>query len=498
MKENRRRGKGSEASWAILGVGLLILGIILPGCNSSSRSEPAGSKPKKGTVAQKESPSDGVPQSFAHLAEKMNPAVVNISTTQVVKGGRPFGFPGGQFGERDPFGDFFGRFFGEAPQREFKQHSLGSGFVISADGYILTNHHVIENATEVKIIFADKESLAAKIVGQDPKTDLAVLKIKSNHNFSIAPLGDSDKLSVGDWVVAFGNPFGLGHTVTAGIVSGKGRIIGAGPYDNFVQTDASINPGNSGGPLCNLDGEVIGINTAIIAQGQGIGFAIPINLAKEVLPQLKEKGQVTRGWMGVAVQEVTPELAQSFGLKEPHGALVADVVDGGPAAKAGIQRGDVIVEFGGKKIVEMNDLPRIVANTPVGKEVILKIIRNHQEKSLKVVTGELKEDRLASMVEEPKGVEDELGLATQELTPEQAQHLGLKQKRGVVISEVEPGSPADEAGLQRGDLIEEVNRSPVRSLEDYRKALQKSKASKSFLFLVRRGESTIYTALKLG
>jgi len=275
---------------------------------------------------------------FADLAEQLQPAVVNIGTTQVLRGpgrGLPFPSPFGGRGERDPFREFFERFFGGMPQRELRRRSLGSGFIINKEGYIVTNNHVVENATDIKVSLADAGEFDATVVGRDPLTDVALIKVEAERDLPVAALGNSDKLRVGEWVIAIGNPFGLGHTVTAGIASAKGRIIGAGPYDDFIQTDASINPGNSGGPLFNLMGEVVGINTAIVATGQGIGFTIPINLAKEILPQLREKGRVTRGWLGVQVQQVTPALAQSLGLERPHGALVADVQPNSPAERAG-------------------------------------------------------------------------------------------------------------------------------------------------------------------
>jgi len=289
-----------------------------------------------------------VPANFSDLAEKVRPGVVNIQVVKTVKNagyGVPFPF-------RTPFGDFFGPFSDENPHRIPEQQGVGSGFVISSDGYILTNNHVINDATQIKIKLSDGKEYDAKVVGRDPKTDLALLKAEGASNLHPLQLGDSDSLKVGNWVVAIGSPFGLEQTVTAGIVSAKGRVIGSGPYDNFIQTDASINPGNSGGPLLNTEGRVVGINTAIFSQSGGnvgIGFAIPVNMAKEIVPQLEENGHVTRGWLGVGIQKITPELAKSFGLKDEKGALVSQVVKGGPADKAGIETGDVIVEFDGKK-----------------------------------------------------------------------------------------------------------------------------------------------------
>ncbi len=286
-----------------------------------------------------------MPSSFADLAEKMSPTVVNVKVTKIEKAG--FQGPGMQ---QQPNGDFFGRFFEGMPEmpRDHQTQGAGSGVIISQDGYILTNNHVVEGAREVTVTLADKNEYKAEIVGRDPKTDLAVLKIDAKKDLPAAGLGDSESLKVGDWVVAIGNPFGLNHTVTSGIVSAKGRVIGAGPYDDFIQTDASINPGNSGGPLFNLTGEVVGINTAIIAQGQGIGFAIPVSTAKPLIPQLVSNGEITRGYLGVNIQTITPELAEALGIKETKGALVADVAADSPAEAGGLKRGDIIVQFDGK------------------------------------------------------------------------------------------------------------------------------------------------------
>ena len=319
-----------------------------------------------------------VPGNFTELAENVRDGVVNIQAVKNGKGGgRVFRhFFGNPHGRQNPFEDFFGSGpGGDNPSEGFQQKSLGSGFIIDREGYIVTNNHVVENADEIKVKLANGKEFNAKVIGRDPKTDLALIKITGSGDLQPLKMGDSDALKVGSWVVAVGSPFGLEQTVTAGIVSAKGRTIGAGPYDNFIQTDASINPGNSGGPLINTKGEVVGINTAIVASGQGIGFAIPANMAKEVMPQLKDKGKVTRGWIGVGIQEVTPELAKSFDLKDKKGALVSQVFKDGPADKAGIEQGDVILEFDGKVIAESKDLPRIVAANPVGKTVQVKLSR---------------------------------------------------------------------------------------------------------------------------
>ncbi len=474
----------------VIGMGMMI------GTSSGARDAPfwAESRPSQIPVVQA--------PNFADLAEQLRPAVVNISTTQVVKGQRrmvprmPFPSPFG--GERDPFEEFFERFFGGegGPQRELRRRSLGSGFIINKDGHIVTNNHVVENATDIKVSLSDKEEFDAKVIGRDPKTDLALIKIEAKKDLPAAPLGDSSKLRVGEWVIAIGNPFGLGHTVTAGIVSAKGRIIGAGPYDDFIQTDASINPGNSGGPLFNMNGEVIGLNTAIVASGQGIGFATPINVAKEVLVPLREKGKVVRGWLGVQVQRVTPDLAKSFGLDRDRGALVADVMPNTPAERAGIERGDIIIEFNGRKIEEMNDLPRLVASASPGADVDVKLIRKSEEKVVRVKLAELKEEQVAA-AGGGGSLEENLGMTVQELTPEIARSLGLSDAKGVVVTNVDDDSAADEAGIRRGDVILEVNQKKVDNLRDYRAALGRMGSADSVLFLMRRGNNVLYAAVKL-
>ena len=433
---------------------------------------------------------------FVALAKKLKPLVVNISTTQVSegRGSREFSSP---FGDEDPFNDFWRRFFGgPAPRGPQRQRSLGSGFIIDGDGSILTNNHVVENAQKIVVkLAADDQEYEAKVIGRDPKTDIAVIKINAKTNLPAATFGDSDRLEVGEWVVAIGNPFGLDSTVTSGIVSAKGRHIGQGPYDNFIQTDASINPGNSGGPLINLRGEVIGINTAIFSRtggNMGIGFAIPINLAKEVLPQLRGKGKVTRGFLGVLIQKVTPEIAESLGMDKGNGALVANVTKDGPADKAGVKVGDVIIEFDGKEVKDSSDLPIIVARTPVDRRARMKVLRDKKEITLTVSVGELKDEEVVASAPE-KG---ELGLTVQRLTPQMAESLGLDKPEGVVVTAIEPGSAADEAGIRRGDVIVEVDRKLIRNLDEYKKAIAAIRKGRGVLFLVRRGDNTLFLALK--
>jgi len=434
------------------------------------------------------------PASFADLADKVKGSVVNISTTQVVEGNPLMPF----LGPDSPFGDFFGhnlpkKFFGNRPQGKMKTHALGSGFVISKEGLIITNNHVVEKATEIKIKLQSGKEYDAKLVGRDPKTDLALIQVTPDKDFPEPEvLGDSDALRVGDWVMAVGNPFGLGHTVTTGIISAKSRILGAGPYDDFLQTDAAINPGNSGGPLFNMDGKVIGINTAIIAQGQGIGFAIPVDMAKELLPQLK-KGKVVRGWLGIMIQDITPELAKSFGIKSDKGVLISDVVKGSPAEKAGLMRGDVILRFDGKEIENAHKLSQLAAATPPGTRAKVDLLRNGKEKTFSLKVGTMPEE--AQKITSPEK-ESDWGMMVQELTPQIARQLGLDpQTTGVVISNIREGSPAAEAALRPGDLITEVNRAAVKNLSEYQQALQKVKKGDHLLLLIKRNAGAFYAVL---
>jgi serine protease Do len=358
------------------------------GCSGRKTDGSEGFLAKRGSRASRGSPD------FVTLAKKLQPIVVNISTMQVAAGPGPGARPDSK---EDPMEKFLERFFGQRPpsgRSQPQQRSLGSGFIIGSDGSIVTNAHVIENAKKIIVKLSDKREFEAKVLGKDPKTDIAVIKIDSNGRLPTAELGDSEQLQVGEWVMAVGNPFGLDSSVTSGIVSAKGRHIGAGPYDNFIQTDTPINPGNSGGPLVNLDGQVVGINMAIVSQtggNIGIGFATPINLIKELLPQLEAKGKVTRGWVGIAIQEVTADLANAFGLQKPHGALVAKVLAGGPAERGGIKVGDIITEYDGQQVKEANDFPLMVARTQVNKEVRVKVLREGKNLPFSVTVGEMPE-----------------------------------------------------------------------------------------------------------
>jgi serine protease Do len=434
----------------------------------------------------------GARPDFVALTKKLGPVVVNISTTEVVKPNRSQGLPGG----KDPLGEFWKRFFGEPfRQGPFRRQGLGSGVITDRDGTIITNNHVVENADKITVKLQDNREFEGKVLGRDKRTDIAVIKIDAGGDLPVAPLGDSDRLEVGEWIVAMGSPFGLANTVTAGIVSATGRHIGAGPYDNFIQIDASINPGNSGGPLINLRGEVVGINTAIFSQtggNIGIGFAIPINLVKDILPELKNEGKVTRGWLGVSIQRVTPEIAEGLGMEKASGALVATVVEGSPAAQAGIKTGDVIVEYDGKKIEASNDLPILVARTDVGKSVELSVMRDNKEMPISVKIGELKQEEMVASGPQP----GKLGLAVQNVTPEIAESLGMDRNDGVVITGVEPQSAAAEAGLRQSDVILEVDRKRVGNVDDFQKAVNGAKSGSNLLFLVRRGGSNLFLALR--
>ncbi len=427
------------------------------------------------------------PTSFADLVDKVKHSVVNISTTQIIKESplQPF------LGPNNPFGDnFFKFFFGNIPPQEFKTHALGSGFVISKDGYILTNNHVVANATQIMIKLDTGTEYQAKLIGTDPKTDLALLKVKPDKNFP-APvkLGDSDAVRVGDWVMAVGNPFGLGQTVTVGIISAKGRIIGAGPYDDFLQTDAAINPGNSGGPLFDMKGRVVGINTAIISRAQNIGFAIPINMAKALLPQLKS-GKIVRGWLGVTVQNLTQALAKSFGLKITKGALVSDIIKDSPAQRAGLKRGDVIIEFNGKRVNSAHDLSRMVAQTTPGTNVTIGIIREGKQIEIQVKIGKKGEQTISAVVP----ASSRWGLTVQNISPELVKQYGLEKKEpGVLITYVRPNSPASNAGLQPGDIVKEIGRRKITDVRDYEKAIRE--AHSELLLLVKRRGSTFYVVL---
>jgi len=436
------------------------------------------------------------PDSFADQVESLSPAVVNISTTTIVKDGSGVDMP--QFPPGSPFEEFFKNFGDNNRQR--KAQSLGSGFIIDQKGIVVTNYHVIENAEEIRVVLKDDTSFTAKVLGQDKKTDIAVLKIDpGDTQLTAVKFGNSDKLRVGDWVLAIGNPFGLGGTVTAGIVSARGRDIGNGPYDDFIQTDASINRGNSGGPLFNTDGDVIGINTAIYSQSGGsvgIGFAISSNLASRVTSQLIEFGQTRRGWLGVFIQEITPDIAESLGLEESRGALVSSVNEASPAAKGGIQPGDVILMFDGKRIERMRDLPRIVAETEIGSKVRVELFRQGGKKTVSITLGELEKAEVNGLINGTKTDADSdkrsfgsLGFSVEVLTPKLARELSLDaNKEGVVVTEVVPGSPAADKGLTTGDILRRYGQRPVTDIASLAKDINNAeKAGRAgILILIER------------
>jgi serine protease Do len=442
---------------------------------------------------------------LADVVAEVTPPVVNVSTRSVGRPGHTVrrdesDSSGGDDDEggsaTDPFEQFFGHLF-QGPRRPELKRSLGSGVIIDRAGYVLTNNHVVGDATEIKVTLADERSYPAKLVGRDARTDVALLKIEAPH-LPAARLGDSDTIRVGDPVIAVGNPFGLSQTVTTGIVSAKGRVIGAGPYDDFIQTDASINPGNSGGPLYNLDGEVIGLNTAIVESARGIGFAIPVNLVKSVLPQLRRHGEVTRGFLGVAVQHVTPELARAFRLPAPSGALVAQVDPDGPAARAGVKSGDVILAVEGHKVPSSDRLPEMVALLPPGSHARLDLVRDGQTIQATAVVGALREP------EERKPVSgtstrrprhpSTLGVAVRPLDPVQARRLGVPG--GLLVEDVDPAGPA--AGvLEAGDVILEVDRQPTQTPADLTHEVSRARQSRGspVLLRIRRGSNALYVAI---
>lgn len=436
---------------------------------------------------------------FVVLTKKLNPTVVNIRTIKNNKPKQRLRRPQ----QQNPFGnnfldDFFNRFYDEIPQqRPRREQSLGSGFIISSDGYILTNNHVVNGADEVMVKLSDGREIKGEIKGFDEKVDLALIKINEKEQLPYAELGDSDLLEVGEWVMAIGNPFGLSHTVTAGIVSAKGRVIGSGPYDDFIQTDASINPGNSGGPLFSSVGRVVGINTAIIAGGGGgIGFAIPVNMAKSIINQLRDSGKVTRGYLGVRFQPLTADLAKSFGLESDKGALIASVEKDTPAESAGLKAGDVIVEYDGKPVNEGNELPRYVAATPVGKTVKLVVFRDGAKRDISLVVGTLK-DKDGEEGSGNKQENEMIGIAVEDIRKELADRFGLRDSKGIVITEVKPGSSAEEIGIVPGSVLIEINGQRPETVKVYNNIVGKLKKGDVVRLLLRRPDGTVhYVALK--
>jgi serine protease Do len=425
---------------------------------------------------------------WVKIGRDLKPAVVNVSARRAEATTPEMQGPSG---EESPFDRYFKDFFGSRPRRHAR--SMGSGFIINQNGYIVTNNHVVEGATQVQVKLSDGRELAAKVVGRDAKTDIALLKVEAG-GLTVIPLGDSSASQVGEPVMAIGNPFGLEQTVTTGIVSATGRAIGAGPYDDFIQTDASINPGNSGGPLINARGQAIGINTAIFSQSGGsvgIGFAIPMTLAKSVVTQLADSGKVTRGWLGVGIQPVTPDLAKSFGRAETSGVLVSSVSDGSPAERAGLKPGDIITEYDGRKVERASDLPRAVAGTPVGREVRLSVIRDGKPVTLSTRIAAL-DAKEAAQAEGGEKAKPALGLAVQPLTPALAQQLGVRTTQGLVVQNVQEGSPAADAGFERGDVIVEVDKKVVKSVAELRELVDRRAKGKPMLFRIQRQDASLF------
>ena len=444
--------------------------------------------------------------SFAPMIEKLGPSVVNISIEgkEPVRQANPMFQKPGPGGQPSPF-DFLFQLPQEGQSRRIQ--SLGSGFVIHPDGYIVTNFHVVDKASEINVTFKDdKKTYTAKIIGSDKKTDLCLLKVDAGHPLTAAVFGNSDKLFSGEWVVAIGNPFKLGHTATAGIVSAKSRKIeGGGPYDDFIQTDASINPGNSGGPLFNTRGEVVGVNTAIFSPGRmagtgfniGIGFAIPINVVKDIVSQLSDKGKVVRGWLGVKIQPIDEDTAKALGLSDVEGSLVAEVMEDSPAGKAGILRRDVITKFDGSPVVENDSLPRLVAKTTIGKDVTVEVNRAGLKKTLKVKIEELKESDATEDNTQQEPDDSKLGMTVQDITPDIARSLGLEETKGIVVTNVAIDSEAEKKGIRRGDVLVEINSQTIESVADFKKLPKDLKKGKPLLVLVNRNNDTFYVPLKV-
>ncbi|MFP3980167.1 MAG: DegQ family serine endoprotease [Desulfobacterales bacterium] len=441
-----------------------------------------------------------VPKNFTQLAEDAGAAVVNIRTVKTVEGGgqmfRHFFGPDGPNRQQRPFDEFFERFFGDQNPREFKRRSLGSGFVLDKEGHIVTNHHVIKDADEIQVKLQSGKEYDAEIIGTDESTDLALIKIPPEADLPTLELGSSKKTKIGQWVVAIGNPFGLDHTVTSGIISAKGRVIGAGPYDDFIQTDASINPGNSGGPLLNMNGEVIGINTAIVAAGQGIGFAIPSDLAKDIISQLKQSGEVTRGWLGVGIQELNPELREYYDVDE--GVLVTQVFSGDPAAEAGIKPNDIITAVNGKSVDSPRELSKLVADIQPGEEAEIRFVREGESKTTTVTLAKREGEKMAERSEEAPedSAKPALGMDVAEITSDIAEQFNLENTEGVIVSDVKPESKAYEAGFKRGDIIREINHQPVKSVRDFRQTIDKAEKGDALYFYVLRARQGI-TIIKL-
>jgi Do/DeqQ family serine protease len=467
----------------------LVAGLaLLPPLPAQAQAPPSPARPSRPVPSRPEAPPPVKPDArallraledaFSAVADRVTPAVVNVSTVAAKSSSN---------GEDERYREFFGddlydRYFRRRPREDGR--ASGSGVIVDPKGYILTNNHVIENAREITVRLSDSRKFSATLVGRDPKTDLAVLKVDAPAPLPAAELADSDRLRVGQWAIAIGNPFGLDRTVTVGIISATARNrVGVTTYENFIQTDASINPGNSGGPLLNLDGKVIGINTAIVAAGQGIGFSIPINEAKVVMAQLIAKGRVVRGWLGVVIQDVTDELASSFGVREREGVLVADVMKGGPAEAAGLRPGDVVVELNGMRIREVPDLQRRVAGVAPGDKVRVVVVRDGAPQPVTVTVGEMPTDEPTVLAQASA---EGFGFQVEPLAPGAAERLNLSVSQGVLVVDVAAGGPADLAGLRRGDVILEVARQVVTDAQSFGQALAALAPGETALLYVHR------------
>jgi serine protease Do len=490
-----------------LGIGVLATALVICFLGGLVIAKEMRRMPADGDTAAAAAPSMpavlAVPGSFAKLASGLGPSVVNIKVTKSADG-VSWNMP--EWFEHGPFEHFNRRFFDDQHRQrrerhdrpghsQRRRHGAGSGVIISAEGHILTNHHVVRHAEEVRVTLTDGREYEARVVGRDPKTDLAVLQVDAGEPLPVATLGNSDTLRVGDWVMAIGNPFGLSHTVTAGIVSGKGRIIGAGPYDDFIQTDASINPGNSGGPLFNMHGEVVGINTAMVPHGRGIGFAIPIDTAKPLIPQMVATGSVTRGYLGVSIQSITPDLAEALKLDGTQGALVGEVMPDSPAAQAGLQTGDVITAFDGKPVATSQDLPGMVAETPVDQDVTVTVQRQGESLDLAVTVGKMHAE-MAQATDSPESGRGNLGLHLRDRLADSRGDDDPALANGVLVTRVQPGSPAAASGIRGGDVILQVDQKPVDSIADVKQLLAETDEESPLVLLVKRGEGSFYVVLK--